>query len=114
MPHSNYSWWQLIIEWKVLIAHATEGGFSIFGKHCDLMIICGSLHNSSLNLKSLTYRGYHNFVYNKGMSLQTKGLVIELREGNMGGSSNYMELDEIESYIKDSEALWVYLWEGGL
>lgn len=53
---------------------------------------------------------------NEGMLVETKGLVIDLgeEEETMGASSNRIKPDKIEDYIRDSEAMWVYLRERGL
>ena len=48
------------------------------------------------------------------MPLETKGLVINLGEEVMGGSSKFIEPYKIEDCVMDSEVAWVYLREGGL
>lgn len=76
------------------------------GTNCFNMIILSDIFLSSLHFQALSC--------NKGMLVQIEGFFIELREGDMGGSSNHIELDEIEDFIRDSEVTLVYLCEGGL
>lgn len=70
------------------------------------------LNNFSLGVIYLIYYGCQNFAYIKGMSKNSKKLVVEL--GKEMGASDCIELVQVEDYIKKSVSSWVYLWEGGL
>lgn len=79
---------------------------------CDFMMGINCFLMFIFSIISLNYVGFKVLSYNKGMSMQTKDLVIELDEDMC--AIDHIELDKIEDCIRDSEAAWVYLHEGGL
>ena len=70
--------------------------------YCLLIFILGAIY--------LTNGDYHT--YNKVMLKNLEELVIELGGGM--DTNDHIELVEVEDCIHKSEAMMVYLWEGGL
>ncbi len=71
------------------------------------MIGFDCIHNFSISVNYLIYHSGHNLVCTKGMSKDSKKLLVEL--GEEMGASGCINLVKIEDYIKNSEATWVYL-----